>query len=124
MQSMIKVQKLKWVKKYFDESSCSWKNTMRSICTITRLDIFLNSNFDPVSIQSPFYRDVLKTWKEVKYTRTQSATDIHNQFIWYNDSIKTNKTGILFEEMISKEIIKLHQLCKEKGSSQNLLRTL
>ena len=116
LPSMIKVQKLKWIKKYFDKSFFPWKNTMQSICNIERLDIFLNSNFDPDSIHSNFYSEVLKAWKEVKYNKTQSATDILNQIIWYNSSLKFGKSKIVFEEMVNKGIIKLHQLCKENGS--------
>ena len=116
--SVIKAQRIKWVKWYLNVTETSWKNTMRSICNFNRLDYFLNSNYDlPCHvINSEFYNDVFRAWNEIKYTSTKSSTDILNQNIWYNQYIKINKKTAIYEDWLNKGIERLHQIYNRNGN--------
>ena len=116
--SVVKTQRIKWIKRYLNATKTSWKNTMSSICNINKVEYFLDSNYDLLchGINSEFYNDVFRVWKEIKYTSVQSSTDILNQNIWYNHNIKINKKITFYEDWLNNGIEKLHQIYKRNGT--------
>ena len=66
MISCITAQNLAWIKSYLTENNKIWKYTMESIFGVTRLDMFLQSNFKIPQQISDFYKTILKSWLEVK----------------------------------------------------------
>lgn len=61
---------------------------MRELIGKQNLNVFLSSNFMIPSNISPFYTDLLKYWKEIKFEQLDSADDILDQYLWYNKAIE------------------------------------
>ena len=96
--AMFKVKQIKWVKKYLDDNIYLWKYTMQSMIGKENLDIFLKSNFVSPELISPFYKQILQTWLEIKYKRILCAKDVLDQYIWYNNNIKITNNMLWSKE--------------------------
>ena len=89
IKEVMKTQKIKWIKWYFDRKYTYWKNTMKTILGVQNLDLFLKSNYELPSKQNTtsFYYEVLKVWKKVKYDQVKSKEYVLNQYIFHNSRI-------------------------------------
>ena len=115
LAEMLKVQKIKWIKKYFVEKENYWQFTMRELIGKTNVNVFLNSNFKIPENISPFYTDVLKYWKEVKFEQSDTSDDILNQYLWYNKTISINREPIFSKHFTEKGILQLKHIVNKEG---------
>ena len=81
IDEQIKVQKVKWIKWYFQREELHWKETMQEIISVKKLDIFLKSNFEiPIKLKlHVFYYKLLKVWSEIKYRDIASKENVLNR---------------------------------------------
>jgi len=115
LTEMLKVQKLKWIKKLFDETNMPWKHTMETIFKVKDLKLFLKSNFPFLTRITNFYKDVLRCWDEIRYKTIESVEDIINQYIWYNDKILVEKKPIFSEYLKEAGIFQIGHIIKNNG---------
>ena len=115
-KEMLKVQKIKWVQKYFNNQKQHWKNTMQTLVGVDNLDVFLQSNFIIPKSISPFYNEVLSLWSEIKYDLIEEEEDVLNQYIWYNRYITINKKTLCSKEYERKGILKIGHIVKANGT--------
>ena len=120
LEEMMKVQKIKWIKKFFVEKEKQWKYTMKNILGIQDLDLFLKSNFIIPTDISPFYHDVLNFWKEVKFDKCEISDDILSQYIWYNQEITINNLSLYNKHFIEKGIVQLKDIINKNGTFKNI----
>ena len=82
LESMFKVQFLKWAKKYYEENDSSWKFTLRSLFQGINLDILLKSNCADKHIPkcSSFYRAMFLILNGVRHFHHQQMIFIMNKF--------------------------------------------
>ena len=111
----LKVQKIKWIKWYFQREETYWKETMRTIIGVQSLDIFLKSNFEiPHRLKScMFYFEMLRIWKEVKYKEINTKEDVLNQYLWYNNKIRVQNRVAYNAIFIRKNIIQVKDIVRE-----------
>ena len=114
-EEMFKVQKIKWIQKYFVEKEKYWKLTMRELIGKQNLNVFLSSNFTIPPNISPFYTDLLKYWKEIKFEQLDSSDDILDQYLWYNKAISINRKSIFSKHFIDKGIVQLKHIVNKEG---------
>lgn len=115
-KEMFKVQKIKWVKQYFNINKQHWKNTMQTLIGVYNLDVFLQSKFIIPNSISPFYNEVLRFWSEVQYDLIEDEEDVLNQFIWHNRYITINNETLCAKEYIKKGILKIGHIVKGDGT--------
>ena len=120
LEEMMKVQKIKLIIKHFVEKEKQWKYTMQTILGIKNLNLFLKSNFIIPPHVSPFYNDVLKFWKEVKFDKCEVSDDILSQYIWYNQEITINKLTLYNKHFIENGIIQIKDIINENGTFKNI----
>ena len=120
LEEMMKVQKIKLIIKHFVEKENQWKYTMQTILGIKNLNLFLKSNFIIPPDVSPFYNDVLKFWKEVKFDKCEVSDDILSQYIWYNQEITINKLTLYNKHFIENGIIQIKDIINENGTFKNI----
>ena len=112
-----KVQKIKIVKRYLSSPEGAWKHTMKTILGKSDLALFFKCNFTlPDANITPFYLDVLRFWKEIKYKNESSVEDIQHQYIWYNEKIKIDKKTIYSKHFIDKGILQIADIISNTGS--------
>ena len=92
LESVLIVQKLKWISRYLDHHSCFWRHTMEALIGVENLNIFLRSNFNIKDFKTitPFYKEVLQALCSARYIDNITSEGISNQFIYYNENIKIN----------------------------------
>jgi len=110
----LKVQKLKWIKWYFQREELHWKKTMREIIGAENLDIFLKSNFEiPKRVkQNIFYYELLKTWRNMKYRHILTKEDVLNQYLWYNSKIRIQNKTVYNASFIKRNFIQIKDIVK------------
>ena len=114
---MSKVQQLKWVKRYLENTNASWKSVFQSLMKPIDIKCFVNSSFSKKEIPtgSDFYKEILETLLEYKKI-PDSSNDICNEVIWYNRYI-TQKGNTLYSKSVKEAgIIRIHQIIDSEGN--------
>ena len=91
LMTMIKAQKMKWIKLYLNNHKCLWRNTMEHLINVDNLNLLLRSNYDikVFQITSVFYKEVLSTLHSLnKENMNFTKSNLINQYLFYNKNIK------------------------------------
>ena len=114
---MSKVQQLKWVKRYFDNSQASWKSTFESLMKNIDIRCFLMSSFHKkeIPITSDFYKEMLETLLEYR-SIPDSSFDISHEIIWYNRYITSRGHTIYCKRLKELGIMRIHHLFDMDGN--------
>jgi endonuclease/exonuclease/phosphatase family metal-dependent hydrolase len=115
IEETLKVQKVKWIKWYFQREETDWKKTMKKIIGVDNLEIFLKSNFEipPRLKVNVFYYELLKTWRDVKYKKILSKEDVLSQYLWYNSKIRVHNKTAYNESFIQANLIQIKDIIKD-----------
>ncbi len=117
LNERLKIQKIKWIKWYHERDEVYWKATMKKLFPVENLDIFLKSEFtlsNKLHI-SEFYMELLKVWKEIKYSTINSSEDILNQYLFYNRHIRINNNMIYIKAFSDKNILQIKDIINDAG---------
>ena len=93
----LKTQKIKWVKKVYENKNMPWVSTMKTILKVSDLNIFFRHAALINKHVTPFYEEVLRCWNEVRYKRIDSVTDVLDQCIWFNEEVKVNDKPLFYK---------------------------
>ena len=117
LESMFKVQFLKWAKKYYEENDSSWKFTLRSLFQGINLDILLKSNYAEKHIPkcSSFYRAMFLILNGVRHVPS-SANDIYNEQIWYNKNVTIDNNIVYDKKLLEAGIRYIYDACDADGN--------
>ena len=113
LPTMLKIQKIKWVKRILTETKASWIHTMRSIFQPFQPKIVLLSNpeLNNISFTFPnFYSDIIRYWSEIKETDVNSYQQVMNQYIWYNKFLKIDGKLLHNSNLIKKSILQIKDI--------------
>ena len=112
---MLKVQKLKWISKIFDNNDYPWKETMKCILNVKDLKlVFLSNCLRPVNI-TEFYEDIIKFWSEIRHNEVTTPDDVINQCLWYNKKITINRNTLHSKSFVDKGIVQIKHILKDNG---------
>ncbi len=113
----LRVQKIKWIKWYYEKDDVYWKATMEKCIPVENVDIFLKSNFmlPQKSHISEFYYEILKTWREIKYSKIDSKEDVLNQYLFYNRHIKIENKTLYVKTFVDHNIIQIKDIMYYDG---------
>ena len=117
--SILKSQKIMWIKRYFCSRPHPWKSIFRKELNILGGDeILLNQSLDILSIKrssdlSPSFKDILCAWGEY-VEKDVSQTNIMNQQIFFNKYFKT-PTGycIFYKDLLRKGIRYIRDIIRD-----------
>ena len=95
LESMLKMQFIKFVKKKFDKNDYAWKHTMKSSFGNIILDVLLKSNFqsDLIPPHSPYHKALSLIIMGMRHNPLD-AQSIYNEIIYYNKYVQINKNVI------------------------------
>ena len=115
LDTIVKVQKCKWIIQYLNNHSGQWQYTIKKLIGIELLEIFLLSNFDIKDFPSipTFYKEVLQSWATIKSSIDNSQ--VGEQFIFYNKIIKINNQYIYNKDFLNCGIWKIKDLFYSNG---------
>ena len=102
LRTMIKAQKMKWIKLYLNNHRCLWRNSMESLIKVDNLNILLRSNYDikDFQITSDFYKEVLSILHSLnKENLYFTKSNLINQYLFYNKNLKINGKHLYDKEM-------------------------
>ena len=118
LESMCKIQHIKWVKKYFDKSEASWKFTFASLMKNINLNYFLMSDYSEGMIpqHSVFYKDMLKTLNEVRKKST-CASDMFNEILWYNRHILRSGQPLYSSKLAKAGLYRVHDVIDHNANN-------
>lgn len=91
IETMVMVQKLKWVKLYLNNHKCLWTPLMDSLINVKSLAVLLRSNFDMSGMftKSSFYHEILCILHKLNANNNRGKRkNIFHQFLYYNKWIK------------------------------------
>ena len=112
----LKAQKIEWVKKMLDDTNGHiWRETMKTILGVQNISLFLNSNYIIPKKITKFYKAVLESFNDVKYTKCDCAEDVLQQMLWYNKNIIINKKSLYNKHFIDKGILQIRDIVNENG---------
>jgi hypothetical protein len=89
--SIVKANRVSWVKRLLT-SQGKWKAIISDLIHPISLEHFLQTNLsedDILCIPIPFYRQVLKSWNEIKH-QPNNACDYMQEILWDNKYIQTH----------------------------------
>ena len=112
IETMFKIQKLKIIKKLYDQHKYSWKPTLKHIYSNIDIKLLLRSDFklEDIPKSSEFYSSVFKTWKEIKHEDSSTLGGIGNQIIWYNKHILVDGKTLAYPNLIASGIVQIHNI--------------
>ena len=113
LPTMLKIQKIKWVKKILTETKATWIHTMRSIFHPVHPSIFLRSipELNNILLTIPqFYADIIRYWSEIKVTDVNSYHQVMDQYIWYNKYLKIDGKVLHNSDLIKKSILQIKDI--------------
>lgn len=102
LRTMIKTQKLKWIKFYLNNHKCLWRNTMEHFIKVHNLNLLLRSNYDikDFQITSDFYKEVLSILYSLNNENLNfSKGNLFNQYLFYNKNIKIGGRALYNKEL-------------------------
>ena len=101
-ETMIKSQKVMWIKRFLDSNSSLWKEVINHYLKDKGGVLYVHCNFDvddKYTILPPFYKTCLRAWKhylnEVKYRKSPKT-----QFLWNNTNIKVQGKTIYYQDFM------------------------
>jgi hypothetical protein len=123
VRSMIKTNRIKWVKKLIYSEYHIWKSTFTTFladCGL-RLNNLLFGNYNlkslkPYHIQNKvpqFYLEILNSWSEVGQPLTKQF------YIWYNKDIQIENKSVFYEPFAEKGIKQINDLYQDNGKIKN-----
>ena len=115
LKEIIKTQRIKLIKDYFNDKYEYWKSTMTNIMLPYHLNILLLSNFNIPENATPFYKSVFSAFKEVKLNKIGDKEDIENQCIWYNENITLPFSANQIGKLIDKGLVTITNLINDNG---------
>ncbi|KAL9983202.1 hypothetical protein ACROYT_G005340 [Oculina patagonica] len=97
IESTIKSLRLSWMKRIFSDNSGTWKKYLEYLLTKEGGFYLFNCNYNikDLTINSQFYRELLKWWSEF---RTENAADTNwKNLIWNNHEIRINNKPVFYK---------------------------
>ena len=95
LQSVIHKCNIRWIQKYLNDSSATWKDILDEyLKKFGGTNLFILCNYDTVKLQNylpPFYVSVFKTWKPFIHSTSDL---IKNPFVWNNENIKMGNSTL------------------------------
>ena len=126
--SIVKASRVSWIKRLLTDSDAKWKAVVQELVGPLSIKHLIQTHLCDEyidNISTPFYRQVLKAWNEIKELPT-SADEYIEQIIWYNKLInipagpKKKKTSTLFYPKLYKAgIVRVGDLISEEGDILN-----
>ena len=115
LDSTVKSEQLKWIKQYINNLDGIWRYTMEASIGVQNLNMLLRGNMEVNLLKkcTPFYRQILKTWQEIKYVPIITDNDISNQPIFYNNHICINNHMIYNKSLFTADICYVKDLFKK-----------
>jgi len=115
-EMIVEAGKIDWIKRFLSNNSADWKTLMYKFCKKENLQIFLQGNFDENEIPKDipeYYLEALRTWRNIKYDFIAEETDLDQQLIWYNKSIKVNNKSVYYQSLFASGLWVLSDLYKD-----------
>ena len=118
----LKAQKINWVKKMLDDTKWHiWRDTMKTILGVQNISLFLNSNYIIPKKITKFYKAVLESFHDVKYTKCDSAEDVLQQMLWYNKNIIIDKKSVYNKHFIDRGILQIRDIVNVNGEMKSFV---
>ena len=108
--------KIDWIKRFLSNISADWKILMFAFCKKENLSLFFQGNFDENEIPQDipeYYIEAIRTWRNIKYDNIVEESDIHQQLIWYNKSIKVNNKSVYNQRLFTSGLWVLSDLYED-----------
>ena len=93
--------KIQWISKIHQSDSILISFSFYHIDTKLTNNLFWQCNFQLKDITqvcnaTGFWRDVVLTWSKYNYKLATDITEIENQILWYNSSLKIGKKKLFY----------------------------
>ena len=116
IESLIDTQRIVCIKKYMDDSPCSWKIILDHYLHRVGGSLLFHCNFEytklPLDLPD-YYRECLTTWTKLTASTVSSLDEIVNQIIWNNKFICIGQNSVFNRKLFSLGLQKVGDLFNE-----------
>ena len=115
LKTIIKVQKLKWIKLVMNNHDAFWINSMKQLIGVSNLKLFFLCNWDinDYCIKCKFYKELLECFCEVRYIDSSDSEGISSQYIYYNKLLKIGGNYFYIPEFLQAGIWTISDLYED-----------
>ena len=109
--TMIKSQKIMWIKRLLDDKMNKWKILAWNLLGISKTELLskLSLNFITNKVRSLFYRQLIDIWYSF-YSVEPLLSEVQDEKLWNNRFIIINKKTVLYKTWMDHDILILHDL--------------
>ena len=116
IESLVNAQRVVRIKKFMDDSLCSWKIILAYYLHIVGGKCLFHCNFDlsklPLKLPD-YYRKCLTTWTKLNVQPVTTLEEIVNQILWNNKFICIGQKSVFTRKLFSLRLQKVGDLFNE-----------
>jgi hypothetical protein len=119
VECFIDAQKIMWVKRILKDDSGSWKtypNLLLNKLIGKKSFLCTTSKIETEKLWSPFYLQILKSWKKIKDPPLEDPFKIRREILWWNKEVKIKNKEVFYKNWCEASILTLHDLLEENGN--------